>query len=76
MVRDGSDPSGSASTVGLYTQVPPAWPCRSNTTTLWPSRRSSLAALKPQGPAPMTATLRTFNSEIVSDIDSLVESRI
>ena len=68
MVRDGSDASGSASTLGWYTQVPPTWAWRSNTTALWPSRRSSRAATKPPGPAPITATLHDFNAEIEDDM--------
>lgn len=66
--RAGSRLSGSDSTRGSYSQVPPR-SCRvSKTTTLWPSRWSSRAALRPATPAPITATVadRTIGSETTS----------
>ena len=41
----------------LLRHIRPRSPC-SNTTMLWPSRRSSRAVTKPEAPAPITATWR------------------
>lgn len=54
--RSGSMPSGSDSVFGSYIQFPPIRVFCSKTTTLWCSRFSSRAVMRPDTPAPITAT--------------------